>query len=347
MICLPSLKFRPLFCQNCGALGSIDQAYKDVFGCSSFVLPSDLVTYFRSLYSGNASQGVVNHRSKTTWHSTIKRDGLWWIDISHQGRRIRKTTGTEIKKDAQQFHDQFKSDLWRYMHLNEKPQKAWPDAVTRWFEESKHKRTLDEDRKNLRWAHPYLHRYLLCDIDTDVVEKIAKAEEATGVKPATVNRLLAVIRSILRKAKYDWSWTNTVPKIRLRKEDNQRIRWLTQNEAILLLKELPEHLRNMAGFTLATGLRASNVTELCWKDVDLQRAHALIHPDQSKSKKAIPIPLNEDAINILKKQIGKNPAHVFTYKGKSIEACSTRAWKKALKRANISNFRWHDLRHYV
>ena len=33
-------------------------------------LEDDLVTYLRSLYSGDASQGVVNHRSKTTWHST-------------------------------------------------------------------------------------------------------------------------------------------------------------------------------------------------------------------------------------------------------------------------------------
>lgn len=208
-----------------------------------------------------------------------KRDGLWWIDISHQGRRIRKSSGTVIKKDAQQFHDQFKSDLWRFEHLDEKPQKSWQEAVTRWFEESKHKRTLDEDRKNLRWAHPYLHQHLLCNIDAHVIESMAKAKEATGVTPATVNRLLAVIRSILRKAKNEWGWMEDVPKIRMRKEANERIRWLTPDEASRLLLELPEHLRSMAQFTLATGLRASNVTGLCWKDVDLERGHALVHPD--------------------------------------------------------------------
>lgn len=274
-----------------------------------------------------------------------KRDGLWWIDISHQGRRIRKSTGTAVKKDAQYFHDQFKSDIWHYGHLNEKPQKTWQEAVTRWFEESKHKRTLDEDRKNLRWAHPYLHQHFLCDIHADVIEAMAKAKEATGITPATVNRLLAVVRSILRKAKNEWGWIEVMPKIRLRKEENERIRWLAPHEASCLLKELPEHLKNMAGFTLATGLRASNVTGLCWKDVDLERAHALIHPDQSKSKKAIPIPLNEDAISILRKQLGKHPVYVFTYKDEHVNACNTRAWRKALDRAKISDFRWHDLRH--
>lgn len=230
-------------------------------------------------------------------------------------------------------------------HLSEKPQKSWQDAVTRWFEEAKHKRTLNEDRKNLRWAHPYLYQYLLCHIDADLIESMAKAKEATGVAPATVNRLLAVIRSILRKAKDEWGWISDVPKIRMRKEANERIRWLTPIEANRLLAELPEHLKNMAGFTLATGLRASNVTGLCWQDVNLERAHTLIYPDQSTSKKAMPIPLNEDALVILMKQLGKHPVYVFTYENKPVKACNTRAWRNALSRANIENFRWHDLRH--
>ncbi len=76
----------------------------------------------------------------------------------------------------------------------------------------------------------------------------------------------------------------------------------------------------------------------------MERAHAFIHPEQSKSKKAIPIPLNEDAMRILKKQSGKHPVYVFTFKDKPVKACNTRAWQKALKRADIRDFRWHDLR---
>ena len=206
--------------------------------------------------------------------------------------------------------------------FEKKPEKSWQDAVTRWFEESQHKRTLDKDRENLRWVHTYFHRYLLCEIDGDVIEAMAKAKEATGVAPAAVNRLLAVVRSILRRAKEEWNWIDTVPKVRMRKEASERIRWLTPYEAARLLVELPEHLRSMAGFTLATGLRVSNVTGLCWKEVDLQRAHVLIHPDQSKSKKAMPIPLSENAISILKKELGKNPVYVFTYKNKNVNACN-------------------------
>lgn len=79
--------------------------------------------------------------------------------------------------------------------------------------------------------------------------------------------------------------------------------------------------------------------------MDLVRCHALVHPDQAKAKKAIAVPLNEDAITILKNQIGKHMEYVFTYQGKRITQVNTKAWRKALSRVGIQNFRWHDLRH--
>ncbi|WP_058498946.1 hypothetical protein [Legionella gratiana] len=36
--------------------------------------------------------------------------------------------------------------------------------------------------------------------------------------------------------------------------------------------------------------------------MDLERRHALVHPDESKTKKAIPVPLNAQAMEILEKQ---------------------------------------------
>lgn len=42
---------------------------------------------------------------------------------------------------------------------------------------------------------------------------------------------------------------------------------------------------------------------------------------------------------------GKHDGRVFTFRGKPLESANTRAWRKALLRAGIDNFRWHDLRH--
>ncbi len=79
--------------------------------------------------------------------------------------------------------------------------------------------------------------------------------------------------------------------------------------------------------------------------VDLSRQAAWVHPDQAKARKAIAVPLNGTAMRILREQRGLHPVFVFTYDGKPVKQLSTKAWYKALERAGIQSFRWHDLRH--
>jgi diaminohydroxyphosphoribosylaminopyrimidine deaminase/5-amino-6-(5-phosphoribosylamino)uracil reductase len=62
---------------------------------------------------------------------------------------------------------------------------------------------------------------------------------------------------------------------------------------------------------------------------------AAINPDQAKAGKAISVPLNNNAIDIIKAQIGQHLTHVFTYKGKPVTRANNHAWRKALKRAGI------------
>ena len=274
-----------------------------------------------------------------------RKNGFWWVDITYLGERIRKSTKTKIKSEAQRFHDQVLEELWKTKKLKTIPKKTWVEAVIRWIEESGHKRSLDMDKFHLSWLDPYLRTKLLEDVTDDLIENIAHEKEKSGVKPSTVNRVLELIRAILNRAHKEWKWLESVPIIRMRKFENKRLRWLTKKEAQKLLDELPLHLKDMAGFTLVTGLRHANVTGLQWKEVDLEKRHALIHSDQSKTKKAIPVPLNSLAIEILKKQVGKHPTHVFTYQGRVVSRCNNHAWQKALVRARIKDFRWHDLRH--
>lgn len=79
--------------------------------------------------------------------------------------------------------------------------------------------------------------------------------------------------------------------------------------------------------------------------MDVVRRIAWIHPDQAKARKAITVPLNEDAVAVLREELGKHLHYVFTYKGNQLKQVNTKAWQKALKRAGIVDFRWHDLRH--
>jgi integrase len=160
-----------------------------------------------------------------------------------------------------------------------------------------------------------------------------------------VNRHLALVRTILRRCHRDWEWIDRTVSVRLLKEPTRRIRFLTHDQAAALLRELPAHLKDMAIFALATGLRAANITGLTWEQVDLPRKQAWVHPDQAKARRAIPVPFNEAAFEVVTRQQGKHDVHVFTYEGNPVNQVSTQAWYKALKRAGIQSFRWHDLRH--
>jgi integrase len=275
-----------------------------------------------------------------------KRGNTWWVRFTTpDGREVRRSARTERKRDAQEFHDRLKAEAWRVDVLGEQPRRKWQEAVERWLSEKAHKASLCDDIIHLRWLHPHLYDRYLDELDRTLLDRIQALRIDDGVSNATVNRMFEVVRGILRAAHRDWEWLSATPVIRMLPEPKRRVRWLEPDEVDRLLQTLPVHLAEMARFTLATGLRQHNVTHLEWSQVDLERQLAWIHADQAKARKAIGVPLNAEAMAVLERQRGKHELRVFTFRGRPVAKANTRAWSKALKRAGIENFRWHDLRH--
>jgi Phage integrase family len=97
-------------------------------------------------------------------------------------------------------------------------------------------------------------------------------------------------------------------------------------------------------FALATGCRASEITGLEWSRVDLDRKTAWLNHTKNGTPRGVP--LNEEAIEVLREQIGKSLTHCFTYEGESIGCqISNTAWHTALTAAGIQDFRFHDFHH--
>ncbi|MBE2293854.1 MAG: site-specific integrase [Phycisphaerales bacterium] len=277
--------------------------------------------------------------------SIYKRGQVWWVRFtSPNGQRIHQSTETADRQAAQEYHDTLKAKLWRESKLGDRPSYSWEQAVVKWLGETAHKASQKEDIKLLRWLDPHLRGLALTAITREKIRQIGDIKRLAA-SPATANRHLALIRSILRRAAREWEWIDQAPLVRLYPEPARRIRWITREQAERLLSELPEHLAALARFSLATGLRQANATGLRWDQIDVARAVAWIHADQAKNGKAIPVPLNPDAMAVVREQIGKHPAVVFTFEGRPILQPNTKAWRKALERAGIENFRWHDLRH--
>ncbi len=276
----------------------------------------------------------------------VKRGNIYWaIFTAPNGQRIRKSTGTRDKKLAQEFHDNLKNEMWRIVQMGEKPKYLWQDAAVRWMKEMNHKRTINEDKRFLRWFHDHLYNKRLIDIDKVLINQLIEIRQSEGASNATVNRYFTLLRAILNRAKNEWEWIKVVPKIRRLKEPPARDRILSLVEIQRLLAELPSHTHDMCVFALTTGLRSSNIARMKWAQINLKQRIAWVDALNAKAGKPIGVPLNDDAMYVLQKQIGKHDTFVFTSQGKPLKYPSRDAWDNALKRAGIENFRWHDLRH--
>lgn len=222
--------------------------------------------------------------------------------------------------------------------------RTWVEAANMWLSETTHKRTHEQDARKVAWIGERWRGYLLRDISIDVVRELGEAKRMESSE-ATANRYLALVRAILRRAVTEWEWLDRAPHVRLYRERGRRVRWATPAEVERLLAELPEHHRPAVIFALATGLRHSNVVGLRWDQVDMTRRTAWIFGDQTKNGEDLQVSLNDSAMAVLMERRALGGPWVFSYRGRPVRRLNTRAWYRALQRAGLENFRWHDLRH--
>lgn len=276
-----------------------------------------------------------------------KDSPFWWIklpSILGESGPLQQSTGTADRREAQQVHDRVAAARWEQARLGVKASHTWEEAVVRWLLETKHKATHESDKTKLRWLDDHLGGKQLDEIDRTLIDRI-KFDREKVATAGTANRYLALVRAILRRACHEWEWIGRVPKFKLFKEAEGRVRSLSPAEFDRLRRELPQHLADMAVFSVATGLRQGNVKGLEWQHVDLGRKHAWVPGSRHKNGKPHSVPLNEMAMSVLRTQVGRHPTRVFTFRGEPIVQVGTKAWASALKRAGIEDFRWHDLRH--
>ena len=282
--------------------------------------------------------------------------GTWWVDITVDGERVKRSAGTQDRRQAEEYAATLARDLWRSKRLGDAPRVTWDAAVIAWLQEHQHRKSIEEIKRVLRWLSDRLAGKALADITDPVVRLLASERKAqkVGEQPtsnATVNRHMAQLSAVLHYA-HRRGWLTAVPPIAKMHEPAKRVAWITKEQARALLGELPAHLKPIAGFALATGLRESNVRMLCWSQVDMRRRVAWVYADQAKAGKDLHVPLNDAAMLVLEAQAGKHSRWVFPVPRldtKTAEAptgkVSNHAWRKACVRAGVPTLRFHDLRH--
>lgn len=271
-------------------------------------------------------------------------NGVWYIDIkTESGKRIRRSTRTKNQKFAEEYHDKLKHELWRQERLGEKPKFLWDDAALRWLEEKEGvKKSIDADISRLRNLQQ-LRGVYLHDINRNMIMSIINEKNCSN---STKNRYLSLIRAILNACVREWDMLDELVYFKQYKEPKRRVRWLRLEEAERLLNCLPPYMAMMAKFNLATGLRQHNIFSLKWDQIDFRRRTCQYYPDEMKSGEPFDIALNDTAIEVLIHQLGKHSKYVFlNTKHNPVLTLNYKSWYRALDKARITDFRWHDLRH--
>jgi integrase len=276
----------------------------------------------------------------------------WWIDFTDSnGKRIKRSAGTQDRKAALELHDRLKADAWREGKLGESPDHTFDELAVKYLRSeigSKYYRA-----KAIMveyWLAQFSGRGLR-SLTTSVikaglpttlqVERLATRKMAT----ATQNRYLSCINRMLTLA-VELEWLVNNPKLKMGREAKVNVRWITPQEAQKLLGcvEHKPWLYNIIRFALATGCRAGEITSLDWSSVDMDAGHAWINADRAKSGYSRGVPLNSEAIASM--QGRPRTGRVFQGStGNDLNEISRNAFQDACAQAGIENFRFHDLRH--
>ncbi|MBA2654579.1 MAG: tyrosine-type recombinase/integrase [Gammaproteobacteria bacterium] len=222
------------------------------------------------------------------------------------------------------------------------------------------------------------------EISTLLVEKWQTERVNQGIKPSTINRDIIALKASLSKA-MEWGLVQNHPlkNLKLSRLDlNTKISYLTDDEEERLRIALDsreqifrekrktannwrrqrnydllpsldnlifvDHLKPMVLLSMNTGLRRGELFALTWDDIDFRSSTSTVTGEVAKNGKTRHIPLNKEAIYVLeswRNQTGSQHFVFPSHKETSFYSIK-KAWCGILKKANIENFRWHDLRHH-
>jgi integrase len=303
--------------------------------------------------------------TKRVWYSKSptgqrqKRTAWGFTSQSADGNQIRRSDAGWSREDAEKELAKYQLGIVPTNAAAPTPGPTFRDAAERYLEvkRAERKRSIRDDEQNLaRLRAAFGEETPLAGITAASVSayKTQRAQEkpkrGSGdvIAAATLNRELATLRHLLRLAVEEWGWLDKAPVIRLMKEPQGRLRFLTDTEIVTLLNACQEsqnpHLAAIVTLALNTGMRLGEIMGLTWERVDFSRGVLLLERTKSGRRREVLMTTEADAV-------------LNTIPGDKVEGLVFRrddgrrwgsirtAFDQACRRAKLNDFRFHDLRH--
>jgi integrase len=192
--------------------------------------------------------------------------------------------------------------------------------------------------------------YHLRRFNTMMVEQY-QTEKMERNRPATVNRHIATLKHMFTKA-VEWNMVEEevlkrVRRVKLLQENNRRLRFLSAEECVRLVEECDSHIRPMVVLALNTGMRKGEILNLKWENIDFKNKFILLNQEQTKNSERKEIPINNSVKEALQKITRRLDIQYVFYNQKTCRQYDNvaKSFNRALKKAGIQDFKFHDLRH--
>jgi integrase len=292
-----------------------------------------------------------------------EKGGVWQIDKVYRGERIRESTGTGDREEAEQYLIHMLEQLRQEKVYGVRKVRTWEEAATRFLIESKDQPSIHLTALCMKQLHPFLGHLPLTHIDDQALEPFIKDRQTTKVlacgrvEKAVTNRTIniAIERAVrvLTLCARKWRdddrrpWLDSVPMLKKleEKKSSRKPYPMSWEEQSILFGQLPGHLQTMALFKVNTGCREQEVCKLRWDweisvpelgtsvfliPADFGGRHARSGVKNGDERLVV---LNSVAKSIIEKQRGISREWVFAYDGTAMHRMNDSAWKKARVRA--------------
>lgn len=248
----------------------------------------------------------------------------------------------------------------RHFKMNEAKKRTLKDLIDRYAKEIlPHKpKSIVAQQAQLNWWKKQIGDYSLADITPALLieyrSKLLEEPHQRNLKrtSSTANRYFAALSHTFTMAIKEWGWLqdNPILKVTKLKEPRGRTRYLSDDERDRLLKgckaSQSPYLYILVALALSTGARKMEIVGLKWQDVDLERSLIFLHDTKNGDKRSLPlVSVAKELMKQHYQQRNDKTDLVFPSKNLKKPIDIRTPFKTVIKKCEIKDFRWHDLRH--
>jgi integrase len=288
----------------------------------------------------------------------FKRQGNWWIDFYHQGKRVRRKVGPSKKVAEMALADiEVKKAKQEFLGVCEPKSILFKDFADEYLDYSKANKAKSSYERDVTIVEKHLEPlwgdFDLSRITTKMIEKY-KMQRLEAVMPSTLNRELNTVKNMLSKA-VEWGYLRESPAKATKwiKTSKGAVRFLSREEADGFLEVCKEsqnlHFHAIVVLAFNTGMRRGEILRLRWEDVDFRRSRIQVVSRQeghTKNYESRIVPMNRVVSDALKKHPRRlDSPYVFCNVDGEPFADVDTSFATALRKSRLLHFRFHDLRH--